>query len=238
MLHHSVTHKELHTSGMGARSNWLRAAVLGANDGIMSLAALVVGVAGASASSQTVLLTGVAGLLAGALSMAIGEYVSVSSQRDTERALLDKERFELAQYPDSELDELTSLYEKKGLTASTARTVAEELTSHDVFAAHVDVELGIDPNNLTNPIHASFASAASFSLGALIPLVAIVLSPQALQIPITFGAVFVALVVTGILSAKTSGVRITRVVLRTVIGGIIAMAITYGVGKIFDVSVH
>jgi VIT1/CCC1 family predicted Fe2+/Mn2+ transporter len=230
-------HKEFHTHSTASQQNWLRASVLGANDGIVSLAALVVGIAGASVSSHTLLLTGVAGLLAGALSMAMGEYVSVSSQRDTEKALLDKERYELKHYADSELDELTGLYEKKGLKKETARTVAEELTAHDVFAAHVDAELGIDPTNLTNPVQAAFASAASFSVGAVIPLLAILLAPAATRITITFSAVLVALILTGYLSAKVSGAKPLRVILRTTLGGVIAMAITFGIGRLFDVSV-
>ncbi len=231
------THREFHTHSTASQQNWLRASVLGANDGIVSLAALVVGIAGTSVTTHTLLLTGIAGLLAGALSMAMGEYVSVSSQRDTEKALLDKERYELKHYADSELDELTSLYEQKGLTKTTARTVAEELTAHDVFAAHVDAELGIDPTNLTNPIQAAFASAASFSIGAIIPLLAILFAPVATRIAITFVAVLVALFLTGYLSARVSGAEPLRVILRTTLGGVIAMAITFGIGRLFDVAV-
>jgi VIT1/CCC1 family predicted Fe2+/Mn2+ transporter len=236
MKHPLGNHPELHTNVSPNRQNWLRAAVLGANDGIVSLAALIVGVAGAAASSQTILVTGIAGLLAGALSMAVGEYVSVSSQRDTEKALLAKERYELEHYAENELDELTMLYQKKGLTPGTARTVAEELTKHDAFAAHVDIELGIDPHNLTQPWQAAVASALSFTAGALIPLIAIMLPPYSLRIPAVFGAVLIALIVTGIFSARTSGVRVLPVTARVVLGGVIAMAITFGIGKLFNIS--
>lgn len=209
---------------------------MGANDGIVSLAALMVGVAGAFTSSNALLVTGVAGLLAGAFSMAVGEYVSVSSQRDTEQALLAKERYELEHYADNELDELAGLYEKKGLSTATARTVAQELTAHDVFAAHVDIELGIDPNNLTSPWQAAVASALSFTAGAVIPLLAIVLPPAGMRIPVTFVAVLAALVVTGIFSARTSGARVIPVTLRVVLGGILAMGITFGIGKLFNTA--
>src|SRR5690349_18075792 len=149
---------EPHTSDLHARLNWLRAGVLGANDGIVSTAGLVVGVAGATTARGPILTAGLAGLVAGAVSMALGEYVSVSSQRDTERSLLAKERRELAEYPEAELRELAELYVAKGLSAPTARLVAEELTANDAFAAHVDVELGIDPNALTNPWQAAISS--------------------------------------------------------------------------------
>ncbi|MDB5189095.1 MAG: Nodulin-21 [Parcubacteria group bacterium] len=227
---------ESHTHSVAAKQNWLRASVLGANDGIVSLAALVVGIAGAAVSNHTLLLTGVAGILAGALSMAVGEYISVNSQRDTEHALLKKERFELDNYAASELDELTAIYEKKGLKPETARIVAEELSAHDVFAAHVDAELGIDPDNLTNPWHAAVASAASFFAGALIPFIAILVAPVAVRIPVTFVAVVVALIITGILSARASGVSPLVVTARSVIGGLIAMFVTFGIGRLLDVN--
>jgi len=227
-------HGELHTNVSSSKQNWLRAAVLGSNDGIVSLSALMVGVAGATTATHTLLITGIAGLLAGALSMAVGEYVSVSTQRDTERALLAKERYELEHYAEMELEELASLYVAKGLKPETAKVVAQELTDHDVFAAHVDAELGIDPDNLTSPAQAGFASAASFTAGAIIPLLAIVLPPEAIRIPVTFVAVLVALIVTGILSAKASGSKVLPVTVRTVLGGIIAMAITFGIGRLFN----
>lgn len=223
-------------TSVAGKLNALRAAVLGANDGIISLASLVVGVAGATSTASTILITGVAGLLAGALSMAVGEYVSVSSQRDTERALLLKEKQELENHSESELNELIGIYEKKGLKPETAQTVAYELTEHDAFGAHVDAELGIDPNNLTNPWQAAFASALSFTLGAAVPLFAIILPPYEYRLPVTFIAVFVGLVITGILSARVSGARAVPVTLRVVIGGIIAMAVTFGIGRIIGNS--
>lgn len=227
-----MVHHELHT-GSGTKLNWLRAAVLGANDGIVSVAAIVVGVAGASNSAGFILTAGVAGLVAGALSMAVGEYVSVSTQRDTEKALLEKERLELQDEPAEELEELALIYEEKGLTKATARTVAAELTAHDAFAAHVEAELHIDPNDLTNPWHAAFASAAAFLAGAVIPLIAIAVPPENLRLPVTFMAVLVALVITGTLSAHAGGANKTIATIRVVVGGVLAMAITFGIGKLF-----
>lgn len=220
-----------------SKTNWLRAAVLGANDGIVSVAALIVGVAGATGDPQHILVTGIAGLLAGALSMAVGEYVSVSSQRDTERALLAKEKWELENQPEAELEELIRLYQLKGLSRETATVVARELTEKDAFAAHVDAELGIDPHELTNPWHAAYASAASFVAGAAIPLIAVFLPPTAWQVPVTFIAVIVALALTGYMSARVSEVGVTKVVTRVVLGGAFAMAITFGIGLLFGVAV-
>ncbi|OHB20390.1 MAG: hypothetical protein A2854_01405 [Parcubacteria group bacterium RIFCSPHIGHO2_01_FULL_56_18] len=222
--------------GTASKTNWLRAAVLGANDGIVSVAALIVGVAGATNDAQHILLTGIAGLLAGALSMAVGEHVSVSSQRDTERALLAKEKGELENQPEAELEELTHLYELKGLSRSTAASVAKELTEKDAFAAHVDAELNIDPSELTNPWHAAYASAASFVAGAAIPLIAVFLPPAAWRVPTTFVAVLVALAATGYLSARVSDANPMRVTTRVVLGGALAMAVTFGIGTLFGVA--
>jgi VIT1/CCC1 family predicted Fe2+/Mn2+ transporter len=226
----SSIHYQSENNVQSSRMNWLRAAVLGANDGIVSVAALIVGIAGASNSTSLILTTGVAGLVAGALSMAVGEYVSVSSQRDTEKALLLKEQYELENFPEEELEELVFLYEKKGLSKETARAVAIELTEKDAFAAHVDAELGIDPNELTSPSHAAIASAVAFTFGALIPVVAMVCSPESIRIGITFVAVFFALAITGAVSAHIGRANKTRATLRVVVGGILAMAITFGVG--------
>ena len=223
---------EPHTSGLSQRLNWLRAGVLGANDGIVSTAGLVVGVAGATLSSGPIATAGVAGLVAGAVSMALGEYVSVSSQRDTERALLAKERTELAEFPDQELDELTAIYQAKGLTQDTARQVALELTAQDAFAAHADAELRIDPDALTNPWHAAGASALAFTIGSLLPLSAILLPPPNLRVAVTFIAVIFALAVTGALSAKLGSASITRAVARLVGGGAVAMVVTFGIGQL------
>ena len=228
-------HNEPHNAGASSTLNWLRAAVLGANDGVVSVASIVVGVAGASDTTGFIITAGVAGLVAGALSMAVGEYVSVSTQRDTELALLAKERRELEEQPELELAELTAIYESKGLSPTTARTVAAELTAHDAFAAHVDAELHIDPNDLTNPWHAAFASAASFFTGAIIPLIAIALPPASIRIPVTFAAVLVVLIITGTLSAYAGGANKTRATVRVVVGGILAMIITFGIGKLFGV---
>lgn len=238
MQANNISHAgETHTNPAGRKLNWLRASVLGANDGVVSIAALVVGVAGASDSLSFILAAGIAGILAGALSMAVGEYVSVSTQRDTERALIASERGELENQPDEEFSELVSLYEGKGLSNETATTVAHELTAHDVFAAHADAELHIDPHNLTNPWQAAIASATSFSIGAIIPLIAIILPPASLRISVTFVAVFVALIITGSLSAYVGGSSKTRATVRVVIGGIVAMIITFGVGKLFGTTV-
>jgi VIT1/CCC1 family predicted Fe2+/Mn2+ transporter len=212
--------------------------VLGANDGIVSTAGLVVGVASATTATGPILTAGVAGLVAGALSMAVGEYVSVSTQRDSERALLSKERRELAEEPDYELAELAKIYRDKGLSAETARQVAVELTAHDAFTAHAEAELGLDPKELTNPWQAAFSSAVSFTCGALLPLLAIVLLPVRLRIPVTFAAVLVALALTGSLSARLGGSKRRRAVVRVVLGGALAMAITYAIGRIPGVAGH
>lgn len=228
--------KEPHAQSTVSKLNWLRASVLGANDGIVSIAGLVLGVAGATSSTGVIITAGIAGIIAGAISMAAGEYVSVSSSRDTEHALLEKEKRELEEFPEAELLELISLYERKGLSQKTATTVAKELTAKDAFAAHVDIELGIDPDNLTNPWHAAFASAGSFLAGALIPLVAIILPPLEFRVPVAFGSVLVALAATGIVSAKVGGASTVRATIRVVAGGALAMIVTYSIGLIFHVS--
>lgn len=225
-----------HAKQLSARSNWLRAAVLGSNDGIVSIAGLVVGVAGATDSKLIILTAGVAGIVAGALSMAAGEYVSVSTQRDIEKTLLRKEREELRTKPESELDELASIYEHKGLKPSTARLVATELTKKDAFAAHVDAELSIDPNNLTSAWRAAFASAVAFLIGSAIPLAAVMLPIGSLTVPVTFASVIAALIITGFLSAKLGGTSKVTSILRVVSGGAVAMIITYGIGSFFGVS--
>jgi VIT1/CCC1 family predicted Fe2+/Mn2+ transporter len=223
---------EEHGGGIGARLNWLRAGVLGANDGIVSVAGIVVGVAGATSARASIATAGAAGLVAGALSMAAGEYVSVSTQRDTERALLEKERRELVEMPEEELDELTDIYRAKGLTPELAREVAVQLTAHDAFAAHVDAELGIDPDNLTNPWHAATASAIAFTVGAALPMVAILLPSVGLRVPVTVAAVVAALLLTGWLSARLGDADRRRAMLRNVAGGLLAMLVTYGVGSL------
>lgn len=225
-------HDEPHGQGLQQKLNWLRAGVLGANDGIVSTAALVVGVAGATTDRGAILIAGLAGLIAGALSMAAGEYVSVSTQRDTERALIAKERDELRTMPEQELEELTQLYRDKGLSPDLARQVAAELTEKDALKAHLDVELNLDADDVANPWTAAIASAISFSVGALLPLLAILLSPEAIRVPITFGAVVLALALTGVISSRLGGASTPRAVIRNVLGGALAMIITYVVGRL------
>lgn len=231
-----MNHPEPHMGNSGTKLNWLRASVLGANDGIVSIAGLVVGVAGATTSVPIIFTAGMAGIIAGAISMAAGEYVSVSSSRDTEKALLKKEEYELQHYPDQELEELAQIYQKKGLTKKTAVLVAKELTAHDPYAAHIDAELGIDPNNLTNPWHAAVASALAFLAGAVIPMIAVLIAPSSIRIPFTFVAVIIALVITGTTSAKIGDAPVIRAVIRVVTGGALAMIVTYGIGRLFGVS--
>ena len=228
---------EPHATGLGRRLNWLRAGVLGANDGIVSVAALVVGVAGATDELGPILTAGIAGLVGGAISMALGEYVSVSSQRDTERALIEKERRELRDMPGEELDELTQLYRDRGLTESTARQVAVELTAHDALSAHLEVELGIDQDDLVNPWHAAISSAIAFTVGALLPLIAILLPPPEWRVPVTFVAVLIALALTGTVSARLGGASKSRAAIRLVLGGALALAATWLVGTLLGTTV-
>ena len=223
---------EPHRLGTAQRLNWLRAGVLGANDGIVSTAGLVVGVAGATAARGPIMTAGIAGLVAGAVSMALGEYVSVSSQRDSERSLLATERAELEESPTAELEELAAIYVAKGASVETARRLAEELTAHDAFAAHADAELRIDPDALTNPWQAAASSAAAFTVGSLLPLAAILLPPAGLRVEVTFVAVLLALAITGAVSARLGGARIAQAVVRLVLGGAAAMAVTYGIGTL------
>ncbi|HZA08855.1 VIT family protein [Mycobacterium sp.] len=217
--------------------NWLRAGVLGADDGIVSVAGIVVGVAAASAARGPIFTAGIAGLAAGALSMAVGEYVSVSTQRDSERALLDKERTQLTREPDAALEELTASLQSRGLSPQTARKVAEELSAHDPIAAHAEVEYGIDPGELTNPWQAALSSAVSFTLGALLPLLAILLPPAPARIPVTVVAVLIALAIAGWVSARLGGANPRRAALRVTVGGALAMAITFGIGHLVGAAV-
>jgi len=228
----SENHQEPHKGNISLRLNWLRAGVLGGNDGIVSTAGIVLGVAGATSTRTTILTAGVAGLTAGAMSMAVGEYVSVSSQRDTEKALLEKERGELRETPDEELAELTDMYAAKGLSHDLAAKVAEQLTERDALAAHAEVELGINPGNLSSPWHAALASMMAFTLGSLLPLIAIAVPPPHLRVPITVAAVLVALAITGLVSARLGTAPLTRPLWRNVIGGSIAMGITYAIGTL------
>ncbi|NYE95200.1 VIT1/CCC1 family predicted Fe2+/Mn2+ transporter [Psychromicrobium silvestre] len=221
---------EPHREGLAQRLNWLRAGVLGANDGIISVAAIVVGVAGASTTTAPILTAGMAGLVGGAISMAVGEYVSVSSQSDSQRALIEKERIELAEMPEQELAELAGLYQAKGLSPETAQLVARELTEHDALGAHLAAELNIDADDVVSPWHAALASAVAFTLGAILPMLAILLPPESWRIPVTFAVVLIALALTGALAAHIGGSSKLRAAVRVVIGGALALMATFGIG--------
>ncbi|GAT88600.1 membrane protein [Paenarthrobacter nicotinovorans] len=233
----ATTHEnEPHRDDLAHRLNWLRAGVLGANDGIVSVAAIVVGVAGATTNTGSILAAGTAGLVGGAISMALGEYVSVSSQSDTQKALIEKERRELAEQPEEELNELAAIYESKGLSAKTARTVAEELTEHDALAAHLSAELNIHENDIVSPWNAALASAVAFTLGAVLPMLAILLPPAEMRVPLTFVAVLVALAITGAIGAWIGGASRVRAAVRVVLGGALALAATFSIGTLLGAS--
>jgi len=217
--------------------NWLRAGVLGANDGIVSTAAIIFGVAGASATHETIMLAGIAAVAAGAMSMAVGEYVSVSTQRDLEEAELQREKVELARDPEGQLAILTRLFEQRGVTATVAAEVAREMSEKDALSVHARAELGIDPQNVTNPWAAALASMLSFIVGGAIPIGALLLSPGAIEIWIAGVAVLIAMALTGFISARLGRTPVGRSVLRNVVGGLLALAITYGVGKVAGTQV-
>ena len=227
---------EPHGAGIAGKLNWLRAGVLGANDGIVSVAAVVVGVAGATSAIAAILAAGIAALVGGAISMALGEYVSVSSQRDSQHALIAKERQELIDDPEAELAELAGLYEAKGLSPATARQVALERTEHDALAAHLEIELQITEEEIVSPWNAAFASALAFVLGAALPMLAILLPPESVRIPITFAAVLVALAITGTIGAMVGGSPVLRPTLRVVIGGALALIVTFAIGTLLGTS--
>ncbi|CAM5313164.1 VIT1/CCC1 transporter family protein [Leifsonia shinshuensis] len=227
---------EPHREGLSQRLNWLRAGVLGANDGIVSVAAVVVGVAGATPSIPAILTAGLAALVGGAVSMALGEYVSVSSQRDSEHALIAKERTELAEMPDEELAELAGLYESQGLKPETARQVALELTEHDALRAHLSAELGIDMDDVVSPWHAAIASAISFTIGGILPLLTI-LTPPEIRIPLTFVIVLIALAATGYVAAWIGGASRGKAMIRVVIGGALALAATFAIGALLGTKI-
>jgi VIT1/CCC1 family predicted Fe2+/Mn2+ transporter len=226
-------HTERHQVG---RLGWLRAAVLGANDGIVSTASLIVGVAAAQASSQDILIAGVAALVAGAMSMAAGEFVSVSAQSDTETADLARERQELAEETESEQDELTRIYIGRGVERDLARKVALQLMAHDALGAHARDELGISDLTAARPMQASAASAASFATGAALPLSVAVLSPAAFVIPATVFSSLVSLVILGVISARAGGAKPMRAAFRVLIWGGLAMGVTAVVGSLFGVA--
>lgn len=215
------------------RVGWLRAAVLGANDGLVSTASLVLGVAAAEGSRSAVLVAGVAGLVAGAMSMAAGEYVSVSSQADTERADLERERRELATMPTGELDELTGIYVERGLEPALARQVAEQLMAHDALTAHARDELGITAALQARPIQAAWASALSFAAGAVLPLIVIGLAPASLLGPIVALTTLVFLAVLGAIAARAGGAKVLAGAARVLFWGALAMGLTAAVGSLF-----
>lgn len=219
------------------RIGWLRAAVLGANDGIVSTASLIAGVASAGMMPKDVLIAGVAGVVAGALSMAAGEYVSVSSQADTERADLERERQELETMPEAELEELTQIYVERGLSPELARKVAEELTAEDALKAHARDELGISEVVTARPVQAALSSAASFAAGAVLPLGAVLISPPGMIATVVTIASVIALALLGAFSARTGGAPVLRAVTRVVFWGGFAMLATAGIGSLFNVPV-
>lgn len=219
------------------KSNWLRAAVLGANDGIISISSLAIGVAAASSTREPIILATVAGLVAGALSMAAGEYVSVSSQTDTENADIEREKQELKDMPDEELKILAQIYEKRGLKKETAMQVALELTEFDVLAAHVRDELGINEISQANPIQAALASGSSFTVGGVLPLLVILFSPVKGMEYWLYGFTIIFLIILGAISAKTGGSSINKAIFRITIWGTIAMVLSAFVGYLFGVNV-
>ena len=217
--------------------NKLRAGVLGANDGIVSVAAVVVGVAGATSAIGPIMTAGAAAVVGGAISMALGEYVSVASARDSQTALIAKERRELAEMPEQELAELASIYQAKGLTPETAQKVAEELTAHDALGAHLEAELHIDENEVLKPWQAAVASGVAFLAGAVLPMLAILLPPPELRIPITFVATLVALGITGALGAILGKSHWLRPTVRVLVGGGLALAVTFGIGALLGTQI-
>lgn len=229
---------DLASNRIGAKLNWLRAGVLGANDGIVSVAGVAIGVSAAAPGNIAAIATaGIAALAAGAFAMAGGEYVSVSTQRDTERALLEQKRKDLTAQPAAELAALAGIYRGKGLSADIARRVAEELTEKDALAAHAEVRLGIDADELTSPTHAAVSSFIAFFLGALLPLIAILLPIGSLAVWATFAAVVLALVMTGWLSASLGGAPRRPAIWRNVLMGAATMAATYFIGHLFGVAI-
>ena len=227
-------HPESH---LVARIGWLRAAVLGANDGIVSTASLIVGVAAASAASSNILIAGVAGLVAGAMSMAAGEYVSVSSQSDTERADLARERGELANQPDFEREELAEIYVKRGLEPTLARQVADQLMAKDALGAHAQEELGISEITTARPIQAALTSAATFAVGATMPLLMVLVSPPSILVPVVSIASLAFLALLGAIGARAGGAGVIKATFRVTFWGAMAMALTAGIGALVGTAV-
>lgn len=228
--------QEFQRQSMASKLNWLRAGVLGANDGIVSTAGLVMGVAGATSDSGAILIAGVAGLVAGSISMAGGEYTSVSAQKDSEKAALAKERQELLDQPELELRELAWFYEQKGLSFELATKVAEELTAKDALKAHAEAELGIDSEQHASPTQAALASFVAFAGGSLLPLVAVSGPWVDVRFPVTVGAVILSLAITGFVGAKIGGAKSGRAIIRNVVVSLLTMGITYGIGGLVGTS--
>ena len=228
---------EVHTTSISSKLNWLRAGVLGANDGIISTAGLVIGVAAATTDTDAIATAGIAGLVAGSVSMALGEYVSVSTQRDTETSLMALERRELEEMPEAEFRELLGLLEERGLSPETSQVVAQELTEHDALGTHLSIELGIREEDIANPWMAAASSFFSFGIGSLLPLIAILAAPASWRIPVTFVAVLAGLAATGVISAHLGQSPKIRAILRLVTGGAVAMALTYAIGELLGTAV-
>lgn len=228
---------ETQTESTNSLLNKLRAAVLGANDGIVSTSAVVMGVAGASSDNRAIATAGFAALVAGALSMAVGEYVSVSSQSDTEKAYIRREKKLLRKNLAEEQAQLAEYYESQGVSATTARQVAADLHKSNALQAHLRMHFGIDEDDLNSPWQAAVASLLAFTAGGLVPFLAVILAPTELKLQITFVAVLLALVATGYFSARAGGARKTRAILRVVVGGALAMLLTYGIGALFGTVV-
>jgi VIT1/CCC1 family predicted Fe2+/Mn2+ transporter len=224
---------EMHRSG---RAGWLRAAVLGSDDAIVSTASIMIGVAATSASKGTILVAGIAGLVAGAMSMAVGEYVSVSSQRDAQRADIKRENLELSVQPQAELQELAMIYEKRGLDAQLALKVAKQLSAHDRLGAHMRDELGIDQTSLSRPLQAAWISAVSFAMFAGVPVAALLIAPAALRIPLIAALSLLSLSALGAFGGHLGGAPVGRAALRVTLGGALAMAVTAVIGRILGVS--
>jgi VIT1/CCC1 family predicted Fe2+/Mn2+ transporter len=225
-----IASNEFQKTAMAAKLNWLRAGVLGANDGIMSTSGLLMGIAGATTDSAVILFSGVAAVVAGSISMAGGEYTSVSAQRDSEMAALDIERKELAEQPELELRELTWFYEQKGLEYELARKVAESLTEKDALKAHAEAELGIELGSHASPTAAALSSFVAFAAGGVLPLLAVTGPWVSVRIPVTIVAVVLSLVITGFVGAKIGGAKATKPILRNVLISLATMGITYGIG--------
>ena len=236
MTHHTHPLAHPHDPHRITRSGWLRAAVLGANDGIVSVGSLIVGVATASPAPGAVMVAGVAGLVAGALSMAAGEYVSVSSQADIERADILREKEALRNQPEIELEELIAIYESRGLAPDTARLVAVELTEHDALGAHIRDELGLHDMHAANPMQAAVASALTFGGAGALPLLGAMLAPEGRLIPVVLAVTLAALAVLGAIGAVAGGAPLGRAVARVILWGGFAMAVTAGIGHLFGIA--